>query len=205
MVKNKKNIQVLKSTFNKTKINTRLKNAGVSLARDRKCLINLVQTVIGQVFDYDTLTDQLSENMPKFIYLKHKHGHDDWKYGGQVGCYYFPCDDPIQYKLPRGKSLSDYDWEEWNQLPTVEAGPQDIGIGFIEIKGRGLGKYRQETFNGGILQPDEKFVIRHRRFQVTEITIDFDFFVQGSRELRLNAQLGGDGRIYTAIEEVKYF
>ena len=51
MRKNKKLITVLKSTFNKTKINTRLKNAGVSLARDRKCLINLVKTVIGQEFD----------------------------------------------------------------------------------------------------------------------------------------------------------
>ena len=78
MIKRKKLITVLKSTFNKTKINTRLKNAGVSLARDRKCLINMVKTVIGQEFDYDTLTDQLSANMPKFIYLKHKHGHDDW-------------------------------------------------------------------------------------------------------------------------------
>ena len=205
MKKKNKKITFQKSTFNNTKINTRLKNAGVSLARDRKCLINLVQTVIGQEFDYHTLTDQLSKNMPKFIYLKHKHGHDEWQYGGQVGCYYFPCDDPIQYTLHRGKSLSDYDLEEWDNLPTVEAGPQDIGIGFIEIKGRGLGKYRQETIHGGILQPDEKFVIRHRRFQVTEITIDFDFFGQDSRELRLKVQLGGDGRIYTAIEEVKYF
>ena len=205
MKKKNKKITFQKSTFNKTKINTRLKNAGVSLARDRKCLINLVKTVIGQEFDYHTLTDQLSENMPKFIYLKHKHGHDDWKYGGQVGCYYFPCNNSIQYKLPRGKSLSDYDLEEWDNLPTVEAGSQDIGIGFIEIKGRGLGKYRQETIHGGLLQPGEKFVIRHRRFQVTEITIDFDFFGQGSRELRLKVQLGGDGRIYTAIEEVKYF
>lgn len=205
MTKKNKKLTFQKSTFTKTKINTRLKNAGVSLARDRKCLINLVQTVIGQEFDYHTLTDKLSKNMPKFIYLKHKHGHDEWQYGGQVGCYYFPCDNPIQYKLPRGKSLSDYDLEEWGNLPTVEAGPQDVGIGFIEIKGRGLGKYRQETIHGGILQPGEKFVIRHRRFQVTEITIDFDFFCQGSRELRLKVQLGGDGRIYTAIEEVKYF
>lgn len=205
MKKKNKKITFQKSTFSKTKINTRLKNAGVSLARDRKCLINLVKTVIGQEFDYLTLSNQLSANMPKFIYLKPKHGHDDWKYGGQVGCYYMPCDNPIQYKLPRGKSMLDYDLEEWDNLPTVEAGPQDIGIGFIKIKGRGLGKYRQETIHGGILQPDEKFVIRHRRFQVTEITIDFDFFCQGSRELRLKVQLGGDGRIYTAIEEVKYF
>ena len=205
MQKNNKLITVQKSTFNKTKINTRLKNAGVSLARDRKCLINLVKTVIGQEFDYNTLTERLSANMPKFIYLKHKHGHDDWKYGGQVGCYYFPCDNPIHYKLPRGKSLFDYDLEEWDNLPTVEAGPQDIGIGFIEIKGRGSGKYRQETFNGGILQPDVKSVIRHRRFQVTEITINFDFFSQSSRNLRMKAQLDGEGRIYTTIEEVKFF
>ena len=162
MTKNNKLTTVQKSTFNKTKINTRLKNAGVTLARDRKCLMNLVKTVIGQEFDYDTLTERLSGNMPKFIYLKHKHGHDDWKYGGQVGCYYFPCDNSVQYKLPRGKSLFDYDLEEWDNLPTVEAGPQDIGIGFIEIKGRRSGKYRQETFNGGILQPDLKSVIRHR-------------------------------------------
>lgn len=205
MTKKNKLFKVQKSTFNKTKINTRLKNAGVTLARDRKCLMNLVKTVIGQEFDYDTLTERLSENMPKFIYLKHKHGYDDWKYGGQVGCYYFPCDNSVQYKLPRGKSLFDYDLEEWDNLPTVEAGPQDIGIGFIEIKGRRSGKYRQETFNGGILQPDVKSVIRHRRFQVTEITINFDFFSQGSRNLRMKAQLDGEGRIYTTIEEVKFF
>lgn len=204
MTKSKNIINVNKTTFNKKQINSRLQNAGVTLARDRKCLTNLVQTVIGQIFDYDTLTDRLAENMPRFIYLKHKHGHDEWEYGGRVGCYYFPCDDPVQYVLPRGKSLSDYDWKEWDNLPTESAGAKDIGIGYIEIEGRGLRKYRQETFAASILQP-EKVVARFRQFQVTKITVDFDFFSQDSKRLRLIAMLLPNGNIACGIEEVKFF
>ena len=204
MKKTKKLIQVNNSTFNKKQINSRLQEAGVTLARDRKCLTTLVQTVIGQIFDYDTLTERLSENMPRFIYLKHKHGFDEWEYGGRVGCYYFPCDNSVQHKLPRGKSLFDYDLEEWDNLPTVEAGPQDIGIGYIEIEGRGLRKYRQETFAASILQP-EKVVARFRQFQVTKITVDFDFFSQDSKRLRLIARLDRGGDIFITIEEVKFF
>ena len=204
MKKTKKLIQVNNSTFNKKQINSRLQEAGVTLARDRKCLTTLVQTVIGQIFDYDTLTERLSENMPRFIYLKHKHGFDEWKYGGRVGCYYFPCDNSVQHKLPRGKSLFDYDLEEWDNLPTVEAGPQDIGIGYIEIEGRGLRKYRQETFAASILHP-EKVVARFRQFQVTKITVDFDFFSQDSKRLRLIARLDREGDIFITIEEVKFF
>ena len=202
--------KTFKKSLKKLKLNQRLKDAGVVKASDRRCLTKLVKDIIGRSFDYDSLTDVLAERMPRFIYVKHKHGDVTYHYGGAVECYWMPCDDPYDYVLPKGKKLSDYPYEEWDSLPTVWAGPQDIGIGEIKIKGRALKKYRQETFetfdpigDGKVERRKEKY--RFRQFEVTEIVIDFDFFVQDSRRLQVLATKGETGEIYCEIREVINF
>jgi hypothetical protein len=148
--------------------------------------------------------------MPRFIYVKHKHGDVTYHYGGAVECYWMPCDDPYDYVLPKGKELSDYNFDEWNTLPKVWAGANDIGIGRIEVKGKALNKYRQETLdtliptgNGKAKTVKEK--IRIRQFEVTKIEIDFDFFVKGSRRLQLLAKKEKTGHITCEIIEVINF
>lgn len=202
--------KTFKKSLKKLKLNQRLKDAGVVKASDRRCLTKLVKDIIGRSFDYDSLTDVLAERMPRFIYVKHKHGDVIYHYGGAVECYWMPCDDPFDYVFPRGKNWSDYTYEERETLPIVWAGPQDIGIGEIKIKGRALKKYRQETYetfdpigDGKVERRKEKY--RFRQFEVTKIKIDFDFFVQNSRRLQLLATKAKTGEIYCEIREVINF
>ena len=204
----------VKRTFKKSlknlKLNQRLKDAGVVKASDRRCLTKLVKDIIGRSFDYDTLTNTLAERMPRFIYVKHKHGDVTYHYGGAVECYWMPCDEPYDYVLPKGKELSDYDFDEWKTLPKVWAGANDIGIGMIKVKGHGLNRYRQETLetlvptdNGKAERKKEK--IRFRQFEVTEIEIDFDFFAENSRRLQLLAKKDKTGHVFCEIREVINF
>ena len=206
-----KNVEkTFRKSLKKLKLNQRLKDAGVVKASDRRCLTKLVKDIIGRSFDYDTLTNTLAERMPRFIYVKHKHGDVTYHYGGAVECYWMPCDAPYDYVLPKGKNLSDYDIDEWDNLPKVWAGANDIGIGRIEVKGKALNKYRQETINmliptGNGKAERGKEKIRFRQFEVTEIEIDFDFFVKDSRRLQLLAKKDKTGHIFCEIREVINF
>lgn len=206
-----KNVEkTFRKSLKKLKLNQRLKDAGVVKASDRRCLTKLVKDIIGRSFDYDTLTYTLADRMPRFIYVKHKYGDVTYHYGGAVECSWTPCEEPFDYVLPKGKKLSDYDVDEWDTLPTVWAGANDIGIGRIEVKGKALNKYRQETLetliptgNGKAERGKEK--IRFRQFEVTEIEIDFDFFAENSRRLQLLAKKDKTGHIFCEIREVINF
>ena len=202
--------KTFRKSLKKLKLNQRLKDAGVVKASDRRCLTKLVKDIIGRSFDYDTLTYTLADRMPRFIYVKHKYGDVTYHYGGAVECYWTPFEEPFDYVLPKGKNLSDYDLDEWDTLPIVWAGANDISIGRIAVKGKALKKYRQETFktliptgNGKAEIGKEK--IRFRQFEVTEIEINFDFFVKDSRRLQLWAEKDSTGEIYCEIREVINF